>query len=231
LRFFFCPLLFFSSPPTTKPFYFNTRSSGGITAVIKRRKDYALDNVIQREKKVMLVMRIKELLVRQPGQVMSLKDLGKHKKYIGLTGKRRCIAVLNRFPGISRLCDVRVNSKWFQFTKEAKLDYLGEMRQKEEMEELLVEKLQKLLMMSIDRRIPPKKIGHIRRDLGLPDEFRMNLVKKYPQYMQVVETERFCSGAHSIGSSPGHNCLGNVHTRESGSKEGAGRGAFQETGR
>jgi hypothetical protein len=81
------------------------------------------------------------------------------------------------------------------------------------------------------RRIPPKKIGHIRRELGLPDEFRMNLVKKYPQYMRVVETERFCFGAHSIGSSPGHNCLGNVHARESGSKEGAGRGAFQETGR
>jgi len=115
--------------------------------------------------------------------------------------------------------------------KKLKLDYLGEMRQKEEMEELLVEKLQKLLMMSIDRRIPPKKIGHIRRELGLPDEFRMNLVKKYPQYMQLVETERLCFGAHSIGSSPGHNCLGNVHTRESGSKEGAGRGAFQETGR
>ncbi|CAK9875446.1 unnamed protein product [Sphagnum jensenii] len=105
------------------------------------------------------------------------------------------------------------------------------MRQKEEMEELLIEKLQKLIMMSIDRRIPPKKIGHIRRELGLPDEFRMHLVKKYPQYMQVVETERLCFGPHSIGSSPGHNCLGNVHTRESGSKEGAGRGAFQETGR
>ncbi len=53
LRFFFSPLLFFSSPPTTKPFYFNRRSSGGITVVIKRRKDYALDSVIQREKKVM----------------------------------------------------------------------------------------------------------------------------------------------------------------------------------
>jgi hypothetical protein len=53
LRFFFSHLLLFSSPPTSKPFYFNRRSSGGITAVIKRRRDYALDNVIQREKKVM----------------------------------------------------------------------------------------------------------------------------------------------------------------------------------
>jgi len=53
------------------------------------------------------------------------------------------------------------------------------MRQKEEMEELLIENLQKLIMLSIDRRIPPKKIGHIRSELGLPDEFRMNLVKKY----------------------------------------------------
>jgi hypothetical protein len=58
-------------------------------------------------------MRIKEPLVRQPGQVLSLKDLRKHRKYIGLTGKRRCIALLNRFPGISQVCDVRVK-KWFQ---------------------------------------------------------------------------------------------------------------------
>ncbi len=172
----------------TKPSEVN-RNSGIITAVIKRRKDYPLDNVIQREKKLKLAMRIKELLVRQPGQVMSLKDLGKNRKYIGLTGKRRCIALLNKFPGIFQVYEEGVNTKLFRFTKEAKMHYLEEMRQREEMEEILVVKLRKLLMMSIDRRILMEKIGHIRRELGLPDDFKTNLVQRYPQYMQVVETE------------------------------------------
>ena len=188
--FFGCVQALRCSPSSSfSPCSIRIRKHGVTTAVIKRKKDYQLDNVIQREKKLKIVLRIKELLVKQPGQVMSLRDLGKYRKYIGLTGKRRCIAMLNRFPAVFQVYEEGVNAKWFRFTKQAKAQYLEELKLKEEMEEFLVTKLRKLLMMSIDQRILVEKINHIRRELGLPDDFKTGLLKNYPQFFRVAESD------------------------------------------
>lgn len=156
------------------------------TAVIKRKKDYKLDSVIQREKKLKRVLKIKELLVKQPGQVMSLRDLGKHRKYLGLTGKKRVVALLNKFPAVFQVFDEGCNAKYFRFTPQAKKQYREEVKLSKEMEEFAVTKLRKLLMMSIDKSIAIQKIKHIRRDLGLPDDFSTSdFFSRYRQYFKV----------------------------------------------
>ena len=58
------------------------------------------------------------------------------------------------------------------------------------MEGLLVIKLRKLLMMSLDKRILLEKIAHLKTDLGLPMEFRDTICHRYPQYFRVVQTGR-----------------------------------------
>ena len=83
-----------------------------------------------------------------------------------------------------------VYSPRFKLTPEAKKLYLEEMKIRNEMEDLLVIKLRKLLMMSIDKPILLEKIAHLKTDLGLPLEFRDTICQRYPQYFKVVATGR-----------------------------------------
>ncbi|WOK97938.1 hypothetical protein Cni_G06646 [Canna indica] len=161
-----------------------------VMAAVKRRKEVPFDTVIERDKKLKLVLRIRNILVKQPDRIMSLRELGRFRRELGLTRKRRFIALLRRFPAVFEIVEEGVYSLRFRLTPEAERIYLEELRAGEEMEQLLVIKLRKLLMMSLDRRILLEKIAHLRHDLGLPAEFRATICHRYPQYFRVVPTDR-----------------------------------------
>lgn len=161
-----------------------------ITAVVKRRKERPLDNVIQRDKKLKLVLRIRKILVSQPDRIMSVRELGRFRRDLGIPKKRRFIAILKRFPAVFDIVEEGVYSLKFKLTPEADRLYLEELRVRNEMEGLLVTKLRKLLMMSLEKRILLEKIAHLRTDFGLPLEFRDTICHRYPQYFKVVSTDR-----------------------------------------
>lgn len=161
-----------------------------ITAAVKRRKEIPFDNVIQRDKKLKFVVKVRNILVTQPDRVMSLKTLGKFKRDLGLDKKRRLIAVLKKFPAVFQIMEEGVYSLKFKMTPEAERLYFEEMRVRNEMEELVVVKLRKLLMMSLEKRILLEKIAHLKTDFGLPPEFRDTVCHRYPQYFKVVATQR-----------------------------------------
>ena len=159
-------------------------------SVVKRRKELPFDNVIERDKKLKLVLKIRKLLVSQPDRIMSLRQLGKFRRELGLTKKRRFIALLKKFPAVFEIVEEGVYSLQFKLTPEAERLYLEELKIRNEMEDLLVVKLRKLLMMSLEKRILLEKIAHLRTDLGLPLEFRDTICRRYPQYFKVVHTGR-----------------------------------------
>lgn len=161
-----------------------------IRAVVKRRKELPFDNVIQRDKKLKLVMKIRKILMSQPDRVMSLRELGKYRRALGLDKSKRFIALLRKFPAVFEVVEEGVYSLKFRLTPEAERLHLEEMKVRNEMEDLLVIKLRKLLMMSIDKRISLEKISHLRTDFGLPMEFRDTICRRYPQYFKVVATGR-----------------------------------------
>ncbi|KAF5192194.1 WHAT'S THIS FACTOR 1-like protein [Thalictrum thalictroides] len=161
-----------------------------IRAVVKRRKELPFDNVIQRDKKLKLVMKIRRILVSQPDRTMSLRELGKFRRELGLTRKRRFIALLKRFPAVFEIVEEGVYSLKFKLTPEAERLYMEELKIRNEMEDLVVIKLRKLLMMSLEKRIHLDKIAHLMHDLGLPQDFRDTVCQRYPQYFKVVATER-----------------------------------------
>lgn len=160
-----------------------------ITAIIKRRKDYPLDSVIQRQKKLKLVSTIKDLLIKQPGMVMSLKHLGKYRKKLNLDGRRRVVALLKKYPAVFEVFEEGVNSLFFRLTPEAEDQVFEEIRLKSEMESAFVCKIRKMLMMSLDKTLLLAKIEHLKRDLGLPDDYRETIIGKYPEFFKVIETE------------------------------------------
>ncbi|XP_057720975.1 protein WHAT'S THIS FACTOR 1 homolog, chloroplastic [Arachis stenosperma] len=163
---------------------------GPIRAAVKRRKELPFDNVIQRDKKLKFVLKIRKILVSQPNRIMSLKQLGKFRRDLGLDKRRRLIALLKKFPAVFEIMEEGVYSLKFRMTPEAERLYFEELKVRNEMEDLVVTKLRKLLMMSLERRILLEKIAHLRNDLGLPQEFRDTVCHRYPQYFKVVATER-----------------------------------------
>lgn len=159
-------------------------------AAVKWRKERPFDNVIQKDKKLKLVLKIRKILMSHPDRIMALRDLGRFRKALGLTKKRRFIAMLRKFPAVFEIVEEGVYSLRFKLTPEAERLYLEEMQIRNEMEDLLVVKLRKLLMMSAEKRILLEKIAHLRTDLGLPFEFRNTICHRYPQYFKVVITGR-----------------------------------------
>ncbi|KAI5069736.1 hypothetical protein GOP47_0016037 [Adiantum capillus-veneris] len=182
------PLL--SSPLLCKPFPEQEKQRKlSIAARIEWAKDKHLDEVIQRQKKVRLVTKLKDLLVNEPGMCMSLRELGRYRKKLGLTETRRLVVLIRRYPAIFELFEEGVSNYYYRLTPQAEVLFLEEQKLKAEMENSLVCKIRKLLMMSVDKTLLMFKISHLRRDLGLPDYFRKNLVEKYPEYFKVVELQ------------------------------------------
>ncbi|KAL5727074.1 pseudoprotein wtf element Wtf1 [Ranunculus cassubicifolius] len=167
----------------------NYRQFQPIRAVVKRRKELPFDNVIQRDKKLRLVLKIRKILVNQPDRTMSLRELGKFRRELGLNRKRRFIALLKRFPAVFEILEEGVYSLKFRLTPEAERIYLEELKMRNETEDLLVMKLRKLLMMSWGKMIRLDKIAHLMSDLGLPPDFRDTICQRYPQYFRVIVTE------------------------------------------
>ncbi|KAA8520730.1 hypothetical protein F0562_014998 [Nyssa sinensis] len=121
---------------------------------------------------------------------MALRDLGRFRRELGLQKRRRFIALLRKFPAVFEIVEEGAYSLQFKLTSEAERLHLEEMKVRNKMEDLLVVKLRKLLMMSSDKRILLEKIAHLRTDLGLPSEIRDTIYQRYPQYFKVVATER-----------------------------------------
>ncbi|XP_019440519.1 PREDICTED: protein ROOT PRIMORDIUM DEFECTIVE 1-like [Lupinus angustifolius] len=163
---------------------------GPIRSAVKRRKELPFDNVIQKDKKLKFVLKVRKILVSQPDRVMSLRGLGRFRKELGLDKKRRVIALLKRFPAVFEIMEEGVFSLKFKLTPEAERLYFEELRIRNEMEDLVVTKLRKLLMMSMEKRILLGKIAHLMTDFGLPQEFRDTICHRYPQYFKVVATDR-----------------------------------------
>ncbi|KAJ0986199.1 hypothetical protein J5N97_004555 [Dioscorea zingiberensis] len=192
----FCPISTQRTPFLGETLVLNERrmkllgKRAPIVAVVKRRKELPFDNVIQRDKKLTLVLKIRNILVNQPDRVMNLRDLGKFRRDLGLTRKRRFIALLKRFPAVFDIVEEGVYALKFRLTPEAERIYLEEMKVRNEMEKLIVVKLRKLLMMSLEKRILLEKIAHLKTDFGLPSEFRNTICHRYPQYFRVVSTDR-----------------------------------------
>ncbi|KAF9669058.1 hypothetical protein SADUNF_Sadunf14G0068300 [Salix dunnii] len=159
-------------------------------AGVKWRKERPFDNVIDRDKKLKLVLKIRKILVNQPNRIMPVRELGKFRRDLGLTKNRRVIALLKKFPAVFEIVEEGVYSLQFRLTPEAERLYLEELNVRNEMEDLLVLKLRKLLMMSMDKRILLEKIAHLKTDFGLPLEFRDTICHRYPQYFRVVATGR-----------------------------------------
>jgi hypothetical protein len=95
------------------------------------------------------------------------------------------MSVIEKYPSIFRV--VGGNSRtppFVTFTEKAEKIAREEAEAKELMEPILVKNLRKMLMLSVDCRVPLEKIESIENELGLPQDFKNSLIPKYPDFFQ-----------------------------------------------
>ncbi|XP_057856299.2 protein WHAT'S THIS FACTOR 1 homolog, chloroplastic isoform X2 [Cryptomeria japonica] len=160
-----------------------------ITAAIKRFNDKSLDGVIQNQKRLKLVTKLQQILLKQPDQKISLRELAKYRKSLGLEGRRRVMPILRKYPACFQIYKDETFSMCCRLTPQAYHLHLEELQIKIEIEHHLVQNLRKLLMMSASKRVLLGKIGYISVDMGLPMDFGSNLCRRYPQFLRVIETD------------------------------------------
>lgn len=96
------------------------------------------------------------------------------------------MSVIEKYPAIFRVgggSNTRT-PPFVAFTAKAEKIAREEAEARELMEPILVKNLRKLLMLSVDCRVPLEKIEFIQNELGLPQDFKNSLIPKYPDFFQ-----------------------------------------------
>ncbi|KAG8493587.1 hypothetical protein CXB51_011722 [Gossypium anomalum] len=146
-------------------------------------RDYQLDKVMDLQKKPSLILQLKSIIQSQNHQRLLLRDL---EKEVGFVAKWNFMSIIEKYPSIFRVgggC-----GKEFPFvtlTGKAEKVARGEGEARNLMEPILVKNLRKLLMLSIDCRVPLEKVEFIGNELGLPHDFKKSLIFKYPEYFSI----------------------------------------------
>lgn len=155
-----------------------------------RTRDLPLERLMDTVyKKMKIIMRIEELVLRRREQALPIHLLGKWKNKVGL--KKPPGMFLKKYPHIFEIYKHPIKqAPWFRVTNKA-LDLIEEEKQTiRENEPNVVETLRKLLMMSTTKRLEIHTLGLVTRQFGLPDGFKDSILVKYPQYFRLIDDDK-----------------------------------------
>ncbi|CAK7323929.1 unnamed protein product [Dovyalis caffra] len=143
-----------------------------------------LDRAMDLQKKPSLILKLKSILQSQKHQSLLLRDL---EKEVGFVQKWNFMSVIEKYPAIFHVGGGS-NSRtplFVTLTEKAEKIAREEAEARELMEPILVKNLKKLLMLSVDCRVPLEKIEFIENELGLPPDFQNSLIPKYPEFFSI----------------------------------------------
>lgn len=145
---------------------------------------HELDRVMDLQKKPSIVLQLKSIIQSQKYQSLLLRDL---EKEVGFVKKWNYMAAIEKYPSIFHVSGGNRTPPTLTLTEKAEKIAVQEVHAKEQMEPILVKNLMKLLMLSIDCRVPLDTIEFIQSELGLPDDFKKSLIPKYPGFFSVKD--------------------------------------------
>ncbi|GAA0174364.1 hypothetical protein LIER_27767 [Lithospermum erythrorhizon] len=147
------------------------------------KKDPELESALSRNRRWIVNNQIKNIIIRCPDQVASVRWLQKKFKTLQLQGK--ALNWLKKYP-----CCYQVyleNDEYYcRLTKRMMFLVEEEEALKEMQEPVFADRLAKLLMMSRNHRLNVQKINELKRNLGFPDDYILRIVPKYPDMFRIV---------------------------------------------
>ncbi|KAG6730864.1 hypothetical protein I3842_01G100600 [Carya illinoinensis] len=165
----------------------NHKSSGGRRPKKKiYHRVHELDKVMDLQKKPSLILQLKSIIQSQKHHSLLLRDL---EKQVGFVQKWNFMTVIEKYPSIFRVDGGSTTPPSVRLTGKAQKIANDEAEARNMMEPILVKNLRKLLMLSVDCRVPLEKIEFIETELGLPSDFKESLIPKYPDIFSVKEVK------------------------------------------
>ncbi|KAH0767658.1 hypothetical protein KY285_003529 [Solanum tuberosum] len=147
------------------------------------KKDPDLEAALHRNRRWVVNNQIKNIIMRCPDQVASVKYLQKKFKTLDLQGK--ALNWLKKYP----CCfEVYLENDEYYCGMTKRMIFLTQEEEsvKDMQEPLYADRLAKLLMMTRDQRLNVMKLNELRRNFGFPDDYLLRIVPKYPQIFRVV---------------------------------------------
>lgn len=148
-------------------------------------REHDLDRVMELQKKPSLILHLKSIIQSQKSELLLLRDL---EKVVGFVQKWNHMAVIEKYPTIFRVVGGHGDRSppAVTLTEKAKKIAALESEAMVQMEPILIRNLRKLLMLSVDCRLPLETIQLIAVELGLPSDFKNSLILKYPQFFRLA---------------------------------------------
>ncbi|KAL3820931.1 hypothetical protein ACJIZ3_006836 [Penstemon smallii] len=147
---------------------------------------HELDRVMELQKKPSLILQLKSIIQSQKTESLLLRDL---EKEVGFVQKWNYMAVIEKYPSVFRVIGGQIDKSppAVTLTEKAKKLASLEADARVQMEPILVRNLRKLLMLSVDCKVPYETIELISSELGLPNDFKNSVILKYPQFFKLNE--------------------------------------------
>ncbi|KAL8046170.1 hypothetical protein ABFS82_08G162900 [Erythranthe guttata] len=147
---------------------------------------HELDRVMELQKKPLLILNLKSIIQSQKTESILLRDL---EKEVGFVQKWNYMAVIEKYHPIFRVVGGEGSRSPPAVTLSEKAKKIASLESEAlvQMEPVLVRNLKKLLMLSVDCRLPLETIQSIATELGLPSDFKNSLILKYPQFFRLDE--------------------------------------------
>ncbi|KAG0492320.1 hypothetical protein HPP92_005718 [Vanilla planifolia] len=155
----------------------------------KKKRIHDLEVATERWKVASKILYIVDVLKKEPEQVIHLRNLEQYRQQISLSKPHKVSDFIKKSPKLFELYKDEKGVTWCGFTKQAEDLVEEEVRLIEENSERAVEHVTRLLMMSVDKRLPLDKIAHFRREFGLPSDFRKRWIHMFPEHFRVVSID------------------------------------------
>ncbi|KAL1204248.1 WHAT'S THIS FACTOR 1-like protein [Cardamine amara subsp. amara] len=153
----------------------------------KEKRVNELEIATEKWKIASKVMFLMEVLKSEPDMIMTVRSMEQYRRQINLPKPHKISDFIRKSPKLFELYKDQRGVLWCGLTEQGE-DLLDEHdKLLEENGDKAAEHVTRCLMMSVDKKLPLDKIVHFRRDFGLPLDFRINWVHKFPQHFKVVK--------------------------------------------
>ncbi|TKY51396.1 ROOT PRIMORDIUM DEFECTIVE 1 protein [Spatholobus suberectus] len=143
------------------------------------KKEAELESALSRNRRWVVNNQIKNIILRYPNNEIPIPTLQKKFKTLDLQGK--ALNWLSKYP-----CCFEIHDDRCRLTKRMMNLVAQEQSLIDAQEPLFVNRLAKLLMLTLRKRLTVLKINEFKRSFGFPDDYIIRIVPRYPDLFRIV---------------------------------------------